>query len=323
MDKIPVEDKKVMNVTVINKQKPEGAFVDVFTVAVTVVIFVAIIASYFVMIDPTAKISVQEITVEVVWILAGTVSIGELIKQYNRTRGRRTESYKAAEEEAREKMKALCESPYRNRVSDYCKNYTDSTITLYREHQLHIVGISMEEYSAKYLGKGLRELWGCIKKKEISMEQYRAIRRCNKIKIKAYDPNFITSFNASFSLDKTPSQMFDADRANKINMVKSLVLSFVSAVFVGRLFTNIVLNFTAAAVFSSIIKVVMILINAAFKASFGWNLAQMEIQRNKLRASETEACIDWCKNNSEKQLVEKIEEFKPLQFVNGKVELQK
>lgn len=323
MDKIPVDDKKVMNVTVINKQKPEGAFVDVFTIAVTVVIFVAIIASYFVMIDPAAEISVQEITVEVVWMLAGTVSIGELIKQYNRNRGRRTESYKAAETEAREKMKALCDSPYRIRVSEYCKSYTDETITLYREHQLHIVGITLDEYKKNYLGRGVRDLLAFVKKKEISMEQYRAIRRCNKIKIKAYDPNFITSFNASFSLDKTPSQMFDADRADKINMVKSLILSFVSAIFVGRLFTNIVLNFTAAAIFSAIIKVIMILINTAFKASFGWNLAQMEIQRNKLRASETEACIEWCKAHPEKQSVEKTDEFKPLQFVNGKVALQK
>lgn len=38
MDKIPEEDKNVMNVTVINKPKKDGAFVDIFTMAITIVI---------------------------------------------------------------------------------------------------------------------------------------------------------------------------------------------------------------------------------------------------------------------------------------------
>ena len=61
MDKIPEEDKNVMNVTVINKPKKDGAFVDIFTMAITIVIFVAIIASYFVTVDTSAELNIQEI----------------------------------------------------------------------------------------------------------------------------------------------------------------------------------------------------------------------------------------------------------------------
>lgn len=297
MDNIPVKNKDVTNITVINKPKADGAFVDVFMMAITVVIFVAMIASYFVKIDPSATISVQEVTVEVVWMLAGTVSIGELIKRYSRNRGRNTEAYKQAEANAREKMKRLCDSPYRSRVEEYCENYTENTIKSYRRHQLSLVGITPEEYCERWLGKGTRELFQALKKKEISFDQFKAIRRCNRIKIKAYDPNFITSYNACFTMDKTPSEMYDAERADRINTINSLILATVSALFIGRMFVNVALNMTSAAVFSAIIKVIMILINVSFKASFGWKLSQMEMTRNLLRGDETEACIEWCKRN--------------------------
>nr|DAW21208.1 MAG TPA: hypothetical protein [Caudoviricetes sp.] len=310
MDKIPEEDKNVMNVTVINKPKKDGAFVDIFTMAITIVIFVAIIASYFVTVDTSAELNIQEITVEVVWLMAGTFSIGELIKKYARSRGRNTEAYKNAADEANEKIKTLCASPYRSRVSEYCENCTKSAIIAYRKHNLNLVGLTIEEYTDKYLGRGLTELLKEMTGKKISFAQYRAIRRCNKIKIKAYDPNFITSFNATFTSNKTPSEMFDAERADRINTIKSLILAFVSAVFIGRLFAKVIFNFSSAVIFAAIIKVIMILINVSFKASFGWNLSRMEIQRNKLRASETEACMEWCKQNPV-QLVEKSDRLEP------------
>lgn len=73
-----------------------------------------------------------------------------------------------------------------------------------------------------------------------------------KIKIKAYDPNFITSFNATFTSNKTPSEMFDAERADRINTIKSLILAFVSAVFIGRLFAKVIFNFSSAVIFAAI-----------------------------------------------------------------------
>ena len=98
-------------------------------------------------------------------------------------------------------------------------------------------------------------------------------------------------------MDKTPSEMYDAERADRINTVNSLILATVSALFIGRMFVNVALNMTSAAVFSAIIKVIMILINVSFKSSFGWKLSQMEMTRNLLRGDETEACIEWCKRN--------------------------
>lgn len=47
----------------------------------------AIIASYFVTVDTSAELNIQEITVEVVWLMAGTFSIGELIKSMPEAEG--------------------------------------------------------------------------------------------------------------------------------------------------------------------------------------------------------------------------------------------
>ncbi len=279
------------------KQKKSGAFVDVFTLAITVVIFIAMIASYFVTVKPNAEISVQEITVEVVWLAAGTFSIGSLIKRYAIGKGRKTDEYKAASDNANKSIERLCASEYFSRVSEYCEIYTIEAIRNYRRHQLLLVGITLEEYEKKYLGCGFWHLIACVRRKELSGAQAKAVRRCNRIRIKEYDPNFITSYNADLSANKSPSEMYNAERANKLNTAKSFVTTALSSLFIGRLFSDVFLNLSKEAVFVAVIKVITILINIAFKATFGWNITQMEIQRNRLRTSEVSACMEWCKNN--------------------------
>ncbi len=299
IEKIPEE--KPTNQTIIYspviKQKKSGAFVDIFTLAITVVIFVAMIVSYFVKVKPSAEISIQEITVEVVWLAAGTFSIGSLIKRYVIGKGRKTDEYKAASDNANKSIEKLCTSEYFPRVSEYCENYTIEAIRNYRRHQLLLVGLTLEEYEKKYLGCGFWHLLACVRNKELSGAQAKAVRRCNRMKIKEYDPNFITSYNADLSANKSPSEMYNAERANKLNTAKSFVTTVLSSLFVGRVFLDVFLNLSKEAVFVAVIKVIMILINVAFKATFGWNIAQMETQRNRLRASEASACMEWCKNN--------------------------
>ncbi len=299
IEKIPEEKTSGQTIiySPIIKQKKSGAFVDVFTLAITVVIFIAMIASYFVTVKPNAEISVQEITVEVVWLAAGTFSIGSLIKRYAIGKGRKTDEYKAASDNANKSIERLCTSEYFPRVSEYCENYTIEAIRNYRRHQLLLVGLTLEEYEKKYLGCGFWHLVACVRRKELSGAQAKAVRRCNRIRIKEYDPNFITSYNADLSANKSPSEMYNAERANKLNTAKSFVTTVLSSLFIGRLFSDVFLNLSKEAVFVAVIKVITILINVAFKATFGWNIAQMETQRNRLRASEASACIEWCKNN--------------------------
>lgn len=299
IDKIPEEkpNEQTIIYSPVVRQKKSGAFVDVFILTITIVIFIAMIASYFVTVKPNVEINVQEITVEVVWLAAGTFSVGSLIKRYAISKGRKTDEYKAACEKANESIERLCASEYFSRVSEYCENYTIEVIRNYRRHQLLLVGLTLEEYEQKFLGRGFWYLLPYIRRKELSFAQAKAVIRCNRIKIKAYDPHFITSYNADLTSNKSPSEMYDAERANRMNTKKSLISTVLSSVFIGRLFSDVFLNLSAEAVFVAIIKVITILINVAFKATFGWNVAQMELQRNRLRAAEAEACAEWCKKN--------------------------
>lgn len=300
IEKIPEEkptNQTIIYSPVIKAQKKSGGFVDIFTLAITIVIFVAMIASYFVTVKPSAEINIQEITVEVVWLAAGTFSIGALIKRYCIGKGRKTEDYKSAQESANKGIETLCNSEFFPRVTEYCENYTAEAIKNYRKHQLLLVGLTLDEYEKKYQGKSFFGLLAYVKRGEITFAQAQAARRCNRLKIKEYDPNFITSYNADLSSNKSPSEMYNAERANKKNTVQSLILTTLSSLFIGRLFTDVFLNTSKEAIFLAIIKIITILINVAFKATFGWNIAQMETQRNKLRTSEAAACITWCKNN--------------------------
>ncbi len=63
------------------------------------------------------------------------------------------------------------------------------------------------------------------------------------------------------------------------------------------LVSYIVLNLSKEAIVAAIIKVVMILANVCFKASFGWTITRKEIKQNEMRASEAKACMEWYKAN--------------------------
>ena len=172
------------------KQKKSGAFVDVFTLAITVVIFIAMIASYFVTVKPNAEISVQEITVEVVWLAAGTFSIGSLIKRYAIGKGRKTDEYKAASDNANKSIERLCTSEYFPRVSEYCENYTIEAIRNYRRHQLLLVGLTLEEYEKKYLDRESGVLGASVDLRELRVVQTKAVRRCNRIRVGIFSAGF-------------------------------------------------------------------------------------------------------------------------------------
>ncbi|MBQ8393954.1 MAG: hypothetical protein IJX49_00085, partial [Clostridia bacterium] len=95
----------------------------------------------------------------------------------------------------------------------------------------------------------------------------------------------------------SPSEMYNTKRANARDNIQSFILGIFSAVGIGFVFSDVILNFSLVVLFEAIIKTIMIGVTLGLKATFGWNLGIMEIQRNKLRASEARACMKWGKEN--------------------------
>lgn len=296
----------VNNVYVTEKRAKvkDGGILDIFLTALIVVLMVGIIAAYFVTFNVEVNVDVKEATVNTIWFAVGNFAIGALSKKLLRSKGEKTDRYKEAEKEANDEIKALCDSKYAKYADAYCKDYTTQAIARYREYQLSLVGLSLETFAEKYLGIGLGALTKEWRRKAVSLPQVRAIWRCNHVKMHAYNPNFILSYNAAPTDTQSPSEMYDTRRTNAFNTFKSVVTVLLSAFGVGFMFSDIILNFSLVVLFTAIIKTIMIGINIGLKASFGWNLAQMEIKRNKLRASEAKACRAW----AEKYVLESNDE---------------
>lgn len=305
IDKIPETGQQtVVYSPIIKTKKQSGAIMDFFLICVTVVIFLAVIASYFVIVDIDASLDWRQMTVDVVWLASGTFCIGALSKKYTLSKGRKTEEYIKAKELAKQKINELCKSPCVDEVTDYCEAYTQRAVYVFRHHTLSIVGMDIEEYNSKYLAKGKFYLLKLVRKHELTWEQYKAIRKCNKLKIKPYETSFLLSYEADLSVTHSPSEMYNVERLNTVDTIKSIILTILSSLFIGRLFSSVILNASAEAVFECVIKVISILVNIAFKSTTGWNFALMEQSRNNLRASETEACIEWCKRHPKQKTSE-------------------
>ena len=91
--------------------------------------------------------------------------------------------------------------------------------------------------------------------------------------------------------------MYNTEREDKLDTVKSIFKTLISSVFVCSLVSYVVLNLSKEVIIAAVIKIITMMIYIAFKTSFGWNISRKEIKRNELRASEAEACEKWCKAN--------------------------
>lgn len=279
------------------KEKTEpSTLIDLFTMALLVLISVGVIATYFITFNVHTNVSVKSMTVNTFWFAVGTFSIGMLGKRFFRRKGEKTKAYIEAEDKARKAIEELNASEYANCVGEYCRQYTERVIKNYRRHLLVTVGIEENVFETEYLGKGLGFLWRKWRKKELSFLQAKAIWKCNHVKIKAYDPNFITSYYAEPNVINVPSAQNDTKKANSRDNIKSFLFAMCSAVSVGFMFSDVVLHFSGAVLFAAIIKLVTIGVNVAWKATTGWNLSIMEIRRNYQRASEATACLKWAKD---------------------------
>lgn len=307
----PQNPSTVVNyITKAPKSKKQVLIVDWFSSALIVIITIGIIATYFVSFNVSTDISIRDVTVNTLWFAVGTFSIGALTKKMFRRKGEKTEEYQKAENLANEEIEKLCNGGYSERAEEYCEAHTKGTILRYRKHRLSVVGLSYEDYEEEYLGKSFSFLWGCMRKKKISFLQLRAIQKCNRVKTGAYQPTFILSYNSSENEVETPSNMYNVERTNAFDSLKSFFIVLLSAFGVGFMFSDVVLNFSILVLFEAIIKLIMIGVNIGFKATTGWKLACMEIKRNYLRASEAKACVEWAKKNPVPVEVIKDEERK-------------
>lgn len=300
MERIEVEkeEKKVEYHIHQPKQRQNNEFIDWILAALVVIIIMAIIIVFFVDFNVETKLNIKKATTQMIFMSLATFCVGELSKRIFKRKGEKLKSYKDAEEEAKKEIKALNDSGFSIYAEDYCKSITETTIKRKRLHLLTSVGIDYDDYINNYCGKGFLYFFQFLKDKKLSFLQIKTIIKCNHIKLKPYNPQFITSYAAEIICDIVPSEQNNVNLADAKNTIVSILLSAGSSFGIGFIFYDVLVNFSLENIFLAIIKLILIAIIFALKAMFGWNLSVMETRRNLLRASEAKACVEYAKSKT-------------------------
>ena len=299
------ETKVTNNYYVKEKTKKNPAEVIDFAMGlIFVILFIAIVATYFVSFNVSAMISLRKITWQAFWVWLASWCTGELAKRIFRRKGQKTDEYKKAEEEANKAIQTLNESKYAEFAPDYCQYVTEQTIERYRRHQLTTVGIKLETFYERYQGNGSFFLIAKVMKRELSILQARAIKRCNHVATKPYDHRFITAYDTEDNSALTPQQWYDARVLEKKDNALSIILSALASFGVCVIFYEFFVDFSAEAFFAALVKIVVMTATSALRANVGWNLSIMEIKRNKTRAGEAKACMSWAQKRQELKMRE-------------------
>lgn len=241
-----------------------------------------VVSTFFVEDIPNVVVDVRQIAIDGLWLMLCSFTIGELVKQIYRNKGRSTEEYKKAKENADQELASLTTDELSAR-REYCKKYEQDEYNRCFERLLCTAGLTKDEYK-KYAHMDAKEL----KKRfpELSKMQRVAIDRLNRLKPIHYDTSF---FLAGEHLGKrqAPSEMYNVSVALNRNTLQSIFMTAAGGLCAVSFAGEIIFSFSQAALIAAVIKIATILIFGSFKAVFGWNLAmRTEINRYSVIVKE-------------------------------------
>ena len=280
------------------KQKnvsPEG-FMNGILCIIVAVLFAAILSAYFVEDAGGMLVELQDFAVEALWVIVCTYIIGELCKRIFINKARSTKFFQDKKKETEAELFSLTDEEREKRF-EYCKEYEKNTFEAERDRLLKESGISLRDYVEKYQTLSKKELLARYPNDKLSKMQLNKLQEIRKIKPVRYNPDFL-NITVKTVVGISPSEMYDVDKENGINMISSALLSIFGGVFGVSMAGELIFSFTPAAVFAAVVKTTITLITVALKARFGWNLVmRTEINRLGVQASEVKNLKRYCVKN--------------------------
>ena len=253
------------------------------------ILIIAVFATFFVEDVPNVIVDARQIAIDGLWLMLCSFSIGELVKQIYRNKGRETKEYKDAKASADEALIALTTDELYART-EYCKEYENNEYMRSFECLLATAGLSKDEYQ-QYVAMSKRELKRC--KQKLSRLQVNSIYKLNNLTRIHYDPSFfLYGFHDGGRL--SPSEMYDAEARNRNNTIKSVFFTIAGSLCATSMAGSIIFSFSQAALIAAVIKITTIIIFSYFKAVFGWNLSmRTEMGRYAVTVKECNALKAW------------------------------
>ena len=272
--------------TIIKNKSPSKAeeIMNRVLYAVVVLLLVCVLSTFFVKKLPYFVLDLRAMAIDSIWLMACCYAVGELVKLIFFNKGKCTVDYEKAKDGAEIALNSLTMEEKAVR-EEYCQNYAKGVYERKKALLLSNARVSEEEYNEKYALLTRKEL-KMRYKNELSKIQRKLLVEASKLRLREYDPAFLMSIDEQES-ELMPSEMFNAKKDDKINKVKSAVLSVVSSFFCVTLAGELIFSFSPSVLFMAVIKVTSVMIFSSFKATFGWNMAMYtEICRYKLQVRE-------------------------------------
>lgn len=276
-------------ITVVKKQT---GTVNSILITAAVIIFAVVILSYFVKdLNVFANLTLKEVTSGALWVCIGCFSISEIIKKVAINRAKLTDEYKDAKAAADKELTRYCDTGALKYADEYCRAYEKRLLKDSRERLLNPVGIEYGEFIEKYLAKSF---WYIKRQhKHLSFKQVLMISKANRVKQVYYNADFLRT-TVKMRKNVSPSEIHNAEKKNVVNTIISFFTSIGGGLFAFTIARDLVVSFTVATMIEAAIKVAVIIMSSAFRASFGWTLiTETEVSRLNLQREEAKACIKW------------------------------
>lgn len=281
-------------------KSPSGNAINVILYITASVLFVAVLSTYFVKDLPGAVLIVKDVAVDALWVILGGYAIGEIFKRIFINKARATEIYQTAKKETQETLDSLTDEE-RSKRAEYCKEYEDKIYETTRDRILKDANIDDKVYEEKYSTLSA----GDIKpSEELSKRQVKALKTIYRLKRIHYNPDFL-NMTVSTNVKHSPSDMYDTERADRNNTISSALFAVIGGFFGVTFAGELIFSFSLSILFTAVVKTILIVIMAAFKANFGWNLVmKTEINRLQLQKGEAKNLKRWCNNQQQVKSVQ-------------------
>lgn len=262
-----------------------------------ILVLVAIVLMYLTDIAASVSFSWKDFTLNGILVFVGSQCLHSIAKAYSRNRKRDEKEYEEAAKKSKEAIEELVKSEYSARVNEYCNHHTEETTVRIKTAILSPAGLTYKDYTEKYIGKNGKELLNAYPEEKLTKEQVKAIKKCNRVKIKPYDPNFLRESFSDGVSELEPSNRYKPKRDYSIETLRNAVQGLFLCLFAVNIGGDIILNWSFATFITCLIKVFCAVMQAVNGFIFGTNNVQTEINLLLTKSSEAEACIEWCKAN--------------------------
>lgn len=262
-----------------------------------ILVLVAIVLMYLTDIAASVSFSWKDFTLNGILVFVGSQCLHSIAKAYSRNRKRDEKEYEEAAKKSKEAIEELVKSEYSARVNEYCNHHTEETTVRIKTAILSPAGLTYKDYTEKYIGKNGKELLNAYPEEKLTKEQVKAIKKCNRVKIKPYDPNFLRESFSDGVSELEPSNRYKPKRDYSIETLRNAVQGLFLCLFAVNIGGDIILNWSFATFITCLIKVFCAVMQAVNGFIFGTNNVQTEINLLLTKSSEAKACLEWCKAN--------------------------